>query len=634
MNQSPWLKNFLILTLSFAANFGFLGCSNNVAPPGPTESASLDASCVHTSAVTFDAPIAGDASFTMVSDSDWDEDAVRKVLQTFAFGGFASTQQIQAWADMPPGAAIVEMITFDASNPKLSPAESFDQLDTVDAKMSCFSKLWSYPHRQNKMPTDKRERFLLDTWNSPSKIWLHMVSKRGLNPVRQRIGIWATNYHLAVNLNVGVNFRQVVQYYDDITQDLALKKPFQDVLQNAALSAAVATQYGHRENRFRDGKFFGNDDFAREYFQLFFGILGSSANYTADYHESVTIPNMARALTDIRVPYITFSSGAEGYDSISHIATDYHYLGDLEILKTNISGANAREKLATLSQLAIANEESLANLPVMIISTLADDKMSAANKTHVRAIWAGLAQKDLLPFLRKYAISTAFHSADRVKYWTSLERNILQSNLTTLSNFESYQEYYNTEWRMNEETFELFRPSHNVFGHQTGLEAASSSTPFQLNYERNLRDYWFFARSSDRTYGWKKDWTSLIKKNEQGQYAVQDVAEFLWHHYLADRLKNFGTLEKYHLYSLLASGLDLATFIDAENPLHTYTETELETALSTPTVGLGKTLTELSKSVLQLESSEAWPKERDNYRIGLAIDFILATPFAFAQEGF
>ncbi len=620
------------LTALIAA-LALVGCSNSVSPPGPTEAASLTPSCYLSSAPKPDAAVAADSSFTMISNSDWNEDAVRRVLQVFAFGGFASPAQIETWAEMSPGAAIVEMLTFDATNSKLSPAEGFDSLNSIRPSMACLSTLWSQPHKQNKIPLQNRSELAPDAWNSAAKIYLQMITKRGWNPVRTRMGLWATNYHMATNLDVGVSNRQMIQYFDLITKAFEERKPFEEVLTAAALSAAVATQYGHKESRFVDGRFFGNDDFAREYFQLFFGILGVSNEYTSDYHETVTIPSMARALTDIRVPYIIFPNGSEGFDSVTQIGEDYHYPGVLQIMNAAVDGENASDRLATLAPLSIANAESLTNLPVMIISTLADDNLDDTRKNEIRAIWAGLNTKDLLTFLRKYAISTTFHHTDRVKYWTSIERNLLHINLASQSNFESYRGYYSPEWRINDESVALFRPVHNVFGHQTGLEAANGPAAFQTVYERTIQHYWYFARAEETTDRWRKDWRKNISANSAGNYTVANVAEQLWHHFIADGLKNFGVLERYHIYALLASGQDLGFFIDPEDPGHTYTEAELNAALADTTIGLGKVLSDLGSAKMLLASNNNDLRTQANWRIGMAVNFILATPFAFAQEG-
>jgi len=56
-----------------------------------------------------------------IGNAQWDDTAVRKVLRTFAYGGQAGEVQIHRWANMTPRAAIVEMLTFDTTNDKLSP---------------------------------------------------------------------------------------------------------------------------------------------------------------------------------------------------------------------------------------------------------------------------------------------------------------------------------------------------------------------------------------------------------------------------------------------------------------------------------------------------------------------------------
>ena len=58
-----------------------------------------------------------------VSSRTWNQAAVRKVLHTFAYGGYASDEQVAIWARMKPQAAIREILTFDEFNPKLSPIQ-------------------------------------------------------------------------------------------------------------------------------------------------------------------------------------------------------------------------------------------------------------------------------------------------------------------------------------------------------------------------------------------------------------------------------------------------------------------------------------------------------------------------------
>ncbi|MFO1436412.1 MAG: hypothetical protein U1F34_08755 [Gammaproteobacteria bacterium] len=51
-----------------------------------------------------------------VSDATWDETAVRKVLQIFAYGGQATDAQITTWANMKPADAIKQMLTLGTTN--------------------------------------------------------------------------------------------------------------------------------------------------------------------------------------------------------------------------------------------------------------------------------------------------------------------------------------------------------------------------------------------------------------------------------------------------------------------------------------------------------------------------------------
>jgi hypothetical protein len=97
----------------------------------------------------------------------------------------------------------------------------------------------------------------------------------------------------------------------------------------------------------------------------------------------------------------------------------------------------AQERVEVLSPIAIEHPESLASLPVKIVSDLADDEMTEAKAKVLREAWADMPQKDLLAFLRDYAISTQFHRSDRVKHWTTPERYLTVTNLVTVKNEES-----------------------------------------------------------------------------------------------------------------------------------------------------------------------------------------------------
>ena len=65
----------------------------------------------------------GTLAFTQLDAGDWGDTAVRKILHAFAYGGSTTDSQIALWAGMPADLAIVEMLTFDPVNEKLSPSE-------------------------------------------------------------------------------------------------------------------------------------------------------------------------------------------------------------------------------------------------------------------------------------------------------------------------------------------------------------------------------------------------------------------------------------------------------------------------------------------------------------------------------
>jgi hypothetical protein len=441
-----------------------------------------------------------------------------------------------------------------------------------------------------------------------------------LNPFRQKIGLWETNDHLVAN-KAKVSPFQMVRYYDDIMAALEDGKPYQEILTTAATSSAIATQYGHAENRFKNGTCFCNEDFAREYYQLFFGVLG---DYDPNYHETITIKNTAKALTDISVERNEqFLTGDISF------GVEFHYPGILEMLGTQYWGENVPDRINQLSRDAINHPESLDNLPVMIISGLADDNLNDAKIAQIRTAWASMQPKNLLAFLRAYAISTLFHSEDRIKYLTSIDRHMLMANKAALSNDDGYVGVLGVMDYRNENV-RVFYPAHNVFGGQTGLEASSSADVFRNNYNRVTRYYYRYRTARGTPYGrsWERNWNSIVPADASGKYVVQDVAEWLWNRFIGDGLKHFGPLERAHLYALLASHRDLVYLISPENLERVFTSTELETEPA-----LIALVDNLSNQTLALNSIDADERRRADERIGLAIHFIVATPYIFAQEG-
>ena len=616
-----------------------------------------------------------------VSDSAWDDHAVRSVLNVFAFGGHATDFRIATWANMRPQAAIVEMLNFAEHNHKLSPI-SKDEVYTEPTYK--YGKLWNFaehylssnrsnlPIPKNTKDRQSRSQFSLDSWNFAG-LWTLMVTTRGLNPFRQRIGFWETNYHMAVNLNTEVNPHQLAKYYDDILEALENNQPYQNVIAKASASAAVASQYKHRYNKWNAVKneCDCNEDFAREIHQLFFGILGKRDPLGLEHHENITIKNTAKALTDMN---------ADKDDLLGRLpevvtfGTEYHYPGHLtlDILNTPIPGSNAKQRINKIAQVAINHPESLENLPIIIISGLADENLSDSKKQLLREAWGRMPSKQLLTFIRAYAVSTLFHDESRIKYWNSFERQLLIANKLIHNNTEGLAALYLynpiASWShgIDTEGVAFFRPIRNVFGGQTALEASDSAVVFENNYNRYTETYWQITRHSyDKLPNWEKNWAQVLPKTKNGNFIVKDVARWLWRHFLNDDLKNFGPLEQAHLYALLSSNRDFPLLMclrqkRLEEGLNNNTLKTLEADESSRCVsknnrfsqaelnllqGIYSTsdvqttpvqawLDELSTRKLDLFSNDFNQRKLHTEKIGAAINFILATQYIFAQQGY
>ncbi len=506
----------------------------------------------------------------------WDERAVRKVIKIFAFGGHAPDSQIYEWADMLPQEAILEMLNFEQHNLKLSPladGEIYTQTQTNHGTMLGFQNFISDASSNLPIPVDRRDQYGIDGFNFDDA-YGRMITVRGLNPFRQKIGFWETNYHLAVNRDAGVSRPQIADYYDKIMQAHEAGLPYHEVMGVAAKSAAVAEQYGHDRNQWifdrNLGEFVlrGNDDFAREIHQLFYGIFGVDD----PNHEDGTIRETAKMLTDMPID-----------DEINVIfGTDRHHGDDLVILGRTISGTNASEKIDNLMPVSIAHPESLMNLPVMIISVLADDNLNDARANQLRASWASMGpNKSLLEFIQAYAVSGLFHSANQFKYFTSHERALYMANKHNLDNLEAYFGGANYRGRAgrsvggvisDDSAGEFFRPLHNVFGGQSSIEASDSALAFENNFnlltedEFRLRDA-VTCDDCDQGRSWEKKWKDVLPKRSDGQFYVADAAEWLWMHAVGN-MDNYTDLEKAHLYSLLgAARINPGSSSDGDYPL-------------------------------------------------------------------
>ena len=101
----------------------------------------------------------GGGGLDTIKSRDWGETPVRKILQAFAWGGLASDAQIEAWAAMSPEAAVVEMLTFDAVNPALSPPGAGDDTSLHCGSLEELQDFWSSDDPGNRMKYADRYRY-------------------------------------------------------------------------------------------------------------------------------------------------------------------------------------------------------------------------------------------------------------------------------------------------------------------------------------------------------------------------------------------------------------------------------------------------------------------------------------------
>lgn len=560
--------------------------------------------------------------FTPVDDATWDETAVRKVLHTFAYGGQTTDTQIRKWADMAPEHAIAQILTFEQHNLLLSTPspDDTDDLANRDGTLRGLAAFWASDDPANGIPAEFRHRYRLShTGGSLRETWQRAAISRGLNPFRAKVGLWETNYHMAVSQS-GVARMPLLRYYEDIMQAHERGLPYHRVMAVAAKSAAVAMQYGHRTNRFTAGRCACNEDFAREYHQLFFGILGAANPL---YHETVTIKNTAKAFTDMAVHSDELTGPAETVD----FGSFFHPDEPLEILGHMIGGTNASQRIEQMVEVSIVHPESLANLPVKIVADLADDNLDERKTAEIRAAWRKMEEKNLLQFLRGYAISTIFHDASRIKLLTSIDRNLLFANLTSAGNREHYLNLYRPQ-HYHEGVVE-FAPIHGVFGGQTGDEAASSDLVLRNAVNLSTQHVWRTRLTEGERFGinWERDYSRVVPRNSTANYRIEDIAAWLWERYIADGLKNYGALERAHTIALLGADRDLGMLVDPAAPDRALSVDEV----LDPSVSL--VIDSLASKTMPLDSADDTARQIANRKLGLAINFVTGTPFMFAQEG-
>jgi len=595
--------------------------------------------------------------FEVVQRSDWNASSVRRVLQAFAFGGHATDAQLERWAKMRPETAVVQMLNFRAVNKRLSAP------DGGEAAFQCTSlaelqQLWGSDDPANPVRQFDRSfyRMLNEDLEQLSPVglyltWPRAMHTRGCNLFLHKVAFYLTNYHASIHVqNAGVGL--IRDYYDDTVNALMESSNFQHLMYQAATSGAVALAYGHFTSYVNPftGEFFGNDDFAREYFQLLFGIEGTMED--PEYHEGVTIENNAKLLTGMMLDVdpgrfgsvarrdwlltgIDFSdhldgAGREIYNSTAHIDFRKGPQSCLEILHQNICGATANAKLRALGQVAAFHPESMANIPLKLVRFFGDTVITREEAEGLQAAWKA-ADLDILRFLRGYAISTQFHADDSFKYWSAFERNLIIHNATTLDNEESFAKpfFLGPVLPMLEQNALVFAPIRDVFGGQTGNDAANDRYGFRNAWSVNVDNpqvlgttqvYYRMAEDGLPKL-WRKDWSTVIPPNAAGDHIVGEVAQWLWQRFIADGGVNFDAIAQAQVHALLATGFDFAAVVDRNNVDALYSSEDLRDGFA------AEVDRELAATVMNFADQE------EQIRVGKAVNFITMLPYAFARTG-
>lgn len=586
----------------------------------------------------------------------WGQREVRKVLHAFAYGGQTADAQIEEWAAMSPTVAIEQILNFEPVNLRLSPQGLNDPSTQYCHSLELLQDFWSSEDPENPMRVVNREWYrTLDQEEEavdPLHLfltWSRLAHSPGCNTFLHKLALYITNYHASIHIqNTGPTL--IRSYYDDVVQSLAAGDDFVELMTLSATHASLAFAYGHMESHFdQDGDFQGNDDFAREYFQLLFGIKGVSEE--EDYHENVTIEHNAWLLTGMALDAKPFAWGStnrldwlvapivftDHYDNAvrriwnlsAHYDSDAGSESCLEILHESICGRTAEEKLIALGPVAAAHPESMANTPLKIIRFFGEDQLSGEHIVPLQNAWKD-SNFDLLHFLRAYAISTAFHNAGSHKLQSAFDRNLLIQNANQLTAEESYAKvfYEGPTGRMYEQGALVFAPIRDVFGGQTGVDASNDRYVFKNAWDANITESGLLGKASEfyrlepdgPVHQWRKDWGQVIPVDAGGEHVVSNVGEWIWNRFINDDGRNYDVIARAQVHALLATGVDFGAAADSNN---------MEAVYSSADIGSGE-LAELNQSLAEMTMD--FSTVDANERVGLVINFITALPYTFATE--
>ena len=547
--------------------------------------------------------------FVTLSEKDWNINSVNKILNTFTYGIKSNLNQINLWANMKPEDAIKEMLSFDSINYKIRNNKNSFITDQNISLVQATEKFY-----------EKYEQAVYFIQSRFSKGWTQtnlIVDNTNYNPFKIKLGLWETNYHQVLTSQIDqLYILHNNMYFDQITKDIFDNVPYQNIMAHSASTMPILLMYNQFDNVYDDTNdiLTVNDDFAREYNQLFFGILGVD---NLSYYENTTIESTSKILTGMNKKWITFENStgtAGGYDFITYPDSDNHFNYEVEANQQIIQNTDFQSGLYNLANVNINITESQENLPIMIISGLADDNIEANifKKNTIINAWKNMEEKNILLFLQKYAISYSFHSSDRIKYMSSLDRYMKVYNLL---NFEGKtpKNVYIMKNQLEKDKFVIDVPAKGVFGNWTGVDVKDNTEVFTNFYTNSINNTY------NDTYTEPIDFSKIIDENID-KNNIKEVAEFLWSKLIGDNLKNFNELERLQTYSLLFSGKDYNSYANI-------TENISENDIYQNFI--------VNQDFIKLEKSSIInTTDIDmNTRINNTVHFILGTPYNLYEEG-
>ena len=159
-------------------------------------------------------------------------------------------------------------------------------------------------------------------------------------------------------------------------------------------------------------------------------------------------------------------------------------------------------------------------------------------------------------------------------------------NATTLDNEESFAKpfFLGPAVPMLQQNALVFAPIRDVFGGQTGNDAANDRFGFRSALNQNVdspealgttEQYYRLAEDGVPSV-WRKDWSTVIPPNAAGEYVVGDVAQWLWQRFIADGGANFDAIAQAQVHALAGHGFDFAAVVDRNDLDALYSSEDLE----------------------------------------------------------